>query len=93
MSDKKDDDHDFETTGHEWDGIKEYNKPLPRWWLWTLYATIIWGVLYTIAYPAWPGIKSATPGLLGYSTRAEVAEEIARFEQANSGDQREAGVC
>lgn len=85
MSDKKDDDLDYETTGHEWDGIKEYNKPLPRWWLWTFYATIVWGVIYTIAYPAWPGISAATPGLLGYSTRAEVAEDIARFEDANSG--------
>jgi cytochrome c oxidase cbb3-type subunit 3 len=85
MSSKKDDDLDYETTGHEWDGIKEYNKPLPRWWLWTFYATIVWGIGYTIAYPAWPGIKAATPGLLGYSTRAEVAEDIARFEDANSG--------
>ncbi|WP_300588662.1 cytochrome-c oxidase, cbb3-type subunit III [Marivita sp.] len=82
---KKDDDLDYETTGHEWDGIKEYNKPLPRWWLWTFYACIVWGVLYTIAYPAWPGIKEATPGLLGFSTRAQVAEDIARFEEANSG--------
>ncbi|MCI5109114.1 MAG: cytochrome-c oxidase, cbb3-type subunit III [Marivita sp.] len=85
MSKKQDDDLDYETTGHEWDGIKEYNKPLPRWWLWTFYATIVWGVLYTIAYPAWPGIKEATPGILGFSTRAQVAEEIARFEDANSG--------
>jgi len=84
MSKKQDDDLDYETTGHEWDGIKEYNKPLPRWWLWTFYATIVWAVLYTIAYPAWPGIKAATPGLLGYSTRAEVADEITRFEDANS---------
>lgn len=82
---KKDDDLDYETTGHEWDGIKEYNKPLPRWWLWTFYATIVWGVLYTIAYPAWPGIKEATPGILGFSTRAQVAEEIAAFEEANAG--------
>jgi len=85
MSDKKDDDLDYETTGHEWDGIKEYNKPLPRWWLWTFYATIVWGVLYSIAYPAWPLISSATPGILGYSTRGEVVEDIARFEDANAG--------
>lgn len=69
-----------ETTGHEWDGIQEYNNPLPRWWLWIFYATIVWGIGYTIAYPAWPGIKQATPGLLGYSSRAEVAEEIAEAE-------------
>ncbi|MGJ8618619.1 MAG: cbb3-type cytochrome c oxidase N-terminal domain-containing protein, partial [Sulfitobacter sp.] len=34
----------IETTGHEWDGIKELNNPLPRWWLWCLYLTIIWGI-------------------------------------------------
>ena len=45
---------EISTTGHSWDGIEELNNPLPRWWLWTLYATIIWGVAYTIAYPAWP---------------------------------------
>ncbi|MBV2360295.1 cytochrome-c oxidase, cbb3-type subunit III [Thalassococcus sp. CAU 1522] len=84
MSKKQDDDLDYETTGHQWDGIKEYNKPLPKWWLWTFYITIVWGIGYTIAYPAWPGIKAATPGLLGYSTRAEVAADIARVEEANA---------
>lgn len=83
MSDRKNDDLDYETTGHEWDGIREYNKPLPKWWLWTFYITIVWGIGYTIAYPAWPGITGATAGVLGYSTRAEVAEEIARVDQAN----------
>jgi cytochrome c oxidase cbb3-type subunit 3 len=75
---------DVETTGHSWDGIEEFNNPLPRWWLWTFYATIFWGVLYTIAYPAWPLISGATPGVLGFSTRAEVAEDIARFEELNA---------
>ena len=65
-----------ETTGHVWDGIQEYNNPLPRWWLWTFYACIIWGIGYVIAYPAWPLISGATPGLLGYSTRGEVAADI-----------------
>lgn len=73
-----------DTTGHDWDGIKELNNPLPRWWLWSLYLTIIWGVAYTIAYPAWPMVSSATAGVLGYSTRAEVAQDIARFEDANA---------
>jgi cytochrome c oxidase cbb3-type subunit 3 len=73
-----------ETTGHVWDGIREYNNPLPRWWLWTFYATIAWGILYTIAYPAWPGIREATPGLLGFSTRAQVAEDIAAVEAQNA---------
>ncbi len=84
MSDHKDDDLDYETTGHEWDGIKEYNKPLPKWWLWTFYLCIIWGIGYSIAYPAWPGLKSSTAGLLGYSTRGEVAEDIQAFEEANA---------
>src|SRR6056297_2896899 len=73
-----------ETTGHEWDGIQEYNNPLPRWWVWVFYATIVWGIWYTIAYPAWPGIKEATSGYLGYSTRANVAEDIAEAEAANA---------
>jgi cytochrome c oxidase cbb3-type subunit 3 len=74
-----------ETTGHSWDGIEEYNNPLPRWWLWTLYATILWAIGYVIAYPAWPLINGATTGLLGYSTRAEVAAEIAAVDAANAG--------
>lgn len=72
------------TTGHSYDGIEELNTPLPRWWLWTLYLCIIWGIGYVIAYPAWPMLTKATPGLLGYSTRAEVATEIARVDAANS---------
>lgn len=74
-----------ETTGHTWDGIEELNTPLPRWWLWTLYATIIWGIGYTIAYPAWPMISRATSGVIGFSTRAAVASDIATHEQQNEG--------
>ncbi|GAA6163544.1 cytochrome-c oxidase, cbb3-type subunit III [Pelagimonas sp. KU-00592-HH] len=68
----------IETTGHSWDGIEEYNNPLPKWWVYIFYACIVWGIGYTIAYPAWPGIKGATAGVLGYSTRGEVAAEIDR---------------
>jgi cytochrome c oxidase cbb3-type subunit 3 len=75
---------DPETTGHSWDGIQEFNNPLPRWWLWTFYLTIIWGIAYTIAYPAWPLISGATPGVLGASTRADVAADIKRYEEANA---------
>ena len=73
-----------ETTGHQWDGIEEWNNPLPRWWVWVFYATIVWGLGYTIAYPAWPLIERATPGLLGASTRADVAAEIARVDAGNA---------
>ena len=68
------------TTGHEWDGIKELNNPLPRWWLWTFYACIVWSVLYWIAYPAWPLVSNYTAGLLGYSSRANVAADMAALQ-------------
>jgi len=69
---ERDDFTGTETTGHEWDGIKELDTPLPRWWLWTFYACIVWGIGYTIAYPAWPLISTTTQGLLGYSSRGEL---------------------
>ncbi|WP_424978697.1 cytochrome-c oxidase, cbb3-type subunit III [Leisingera sp. S232] len=75
---------DPNTTGHEWDGIEEFDNPMPRWWLWTFYATMIWGVLYTVAYPAWPLINGATAGVLGWSTRGDVAAEIIAVEEANA---------
>ena len=59
-----------ETTGHEWDGIKELNIPLPKWWLYVLYATIVWSIGYWVVYPAWPSLTGYTRGLFGYSTRA-----------------------
>lgn len=78
MSDNEIDDiSGVETTGHEWDGIKELNNPLPRWWLWTFYACIIWAAGYVIAYPAIPLISGATKGILGYSSRGEFAEKVA----------------
>ena len=73
-----------ETTGHDWDGIQELNNPLPRWWLWTLYLCILWGIWYLFAYPAWPMIKGATEGYLGYSTRANVAADIEAVNVANA---------
>ena len=73
-----------ETTGHEWDGIRELDTPMPRWWLWTLYATIVWGVIYMILFPAWPLVTRATPGLLGYSSRADVTNDIAAAAALNA---------
>jgi cytochrome c oxidase cbb3-type subunit 3 len=69
------------TTGHEWDGVKELNTPLPRWWLWTFYACVIWAVLYMVAYPTWPLISSYTKGLLNYSSRADVAADVAALQK------------
>jgi cytochrome c oxidase cbb3-type subunit 3 len=69
------------TTGHQWDGIKELNTPLPRWWLLTFYATILWAIGYWIVYPAWPMLWSNTTGILHYSSRANVAVELANLEK------------
>jgi cytochrome c oxidase cbb3-type subunit 3 len=73
------------TTGHEWDGIKELNTPLPRWWILTFYATILWAIGYWIVYPAWPLLWSNTTGILGYSSRADVAVELANLEKIRGG--------
>jgi cytochrome c oxidase cbb3-type subunit 3 len=69
------------TTGHEWDGIKELNTPLPRWWIITFYACIVWAVGYWIVYPAWPLVSGYTTGVLHYSSRADVAVELANLEK------------
>lgn len=73
------------TTGHEWDGIQELNTPLPRWWVWTFYATIIWSFAYWAVYPAWPLVKDYTTGFFNYSSRAEVAVELAKLEALRGG--------
>jgi len=73
------------TTGHEWDGIKELNTPLPRWWIWTFYATIVWSLGYFVVYPAWPLVDGYTKGLFGYSSRAELAVELAKLDAVRGG--------
>jgi cytochrome c oxidase cbb3-type subunit 3 len=72
------------TTGHEWDGITELNKPLPKWWLWTFYATIVWAIFYWLLMPAWPLVSSYSKGMLGYSQRERVAEQVAEAKAAKS---------
>ena len=86
MADKREIDEatQTETTGHEWDGIKELDTPMPRWWLWTFYATIVWAIGYVIMMPAWPLINGATPGLLGYSSRANVTAELGQVAAGNA---------
>lgn len=85
MTDEKDIDEitGVDTTGHEWDGIKELNNPLPRWWLWSYYACIIFSVGYVVVYPAIPLINTATVGTFGWSSRAVLDEEMAAAQEAN----------
>jgi len=64
------------TTGHEWDGVRELNNPLPRWWLWLFYITIVWSIGYWIVYPAWPLLSSATQGVLNWHSRAAVVSDL-----------------
>lgn len=72
------------TTGHEWDGITEYDTPMPSWWLYVLYATIVWSIGYWFVYPAWPSLSGYTKGLLGYSSRAELVEAQAAADKARA---------
>ncbi|KCZ97038.1 cbb3-type cytochrome c oxidase subunit III [Hyphomonas polymorpha PS728] len=69
-----------ETTGHSWDGIKELNNPLPRWWLYVFYGTIVWAIGYMIVMPAIPALPGLgmnnTLGIAGHSDRAEVARKV-----------------
>lgn len=81
-----------QTTGHAWDGdLQEFNNPLPRWWLWSFYATVVFAVIYWIWYPAWPIADSFTKGIgsvtferngeevtMHWNTRAELVEEMQR---------------
>jgi len=69
-----------EFVGHEWDGIEELNTPLPRWWLWTFYATIAIAAVYVVLYPAWPLLKDATAGTLGWTSRGELAKDMRAAE-------------
>ncbi len=81
--DKKIDEHTgVETTGHEWDGITELNNPMPRWWVSLFYACIVFGLGYTLFYPAWPLVSSATAGLTGYTARGELLNETLPAHEA-----------
>jgi len=64
------------TTGHEWDGIRELNNPLPRWWLWTFYATIVFSIGYMAYYPAIPLVDDATRGISGTTNRSLLEDEL-----------------
>jgi cytochrome c oxidase cbb3-type subunit III len=74
----------IETTGHSWDGIQELNTPLPKWWLYVLYATIVWSIGYWVVYPAWPLLSDYTKGIWNYSDRAAVNAAVAENKKSQS---------
>lgn len=74
------------TTGHVWDGIKELNQPLPRWWVWTYAASVVFALVYVVLYPSIPLVSSATTGVLGYSTRASVEESLTALRASQAGN-------
>lgn len=85
---EKDELSGVETTGHQWDGIKELNNPLPKWWVWSFAACVVWAIGYWIVMPAipFPGGDgwSYTKGLIGYSQRDKVMGEMAEIEASRS---------
>lgn len=79
MSDDKhkkdiDDVTGVETTGHSWDGLKELNNPLPRWWVWVFIVCILWSCWYFVIYPSWPVPGGATEGTAGYTQYKELEQ-------------------
>lgn len=83
MSDRKriDEPTGTQTVGHEWDGIEELDTPMPRWWVLTFWATILWAIGYVVVYPAIPMLNSATAGLWNWSSRGQLADELAQETQ------------
>ncbi|QEY23500.1 cytochrome-c oxidase, cbb3-type subunit III [Neisseria animalis] len=65
------------TTGHEWDGIEEYNNPLPRWWFWLYVLTWIFGAVYIVLYPGVGDFK----GVLGWTSHNQYEKEVAKAEE------------
>jgi cytochrome c oxidase cbb3-type subunit 3 len=73
------------TTGHEWDGIREFDLPLPKWWLYVLYATIAWALVYFVLYPSVPWFTGYFKGVLNWDSRTEVAAAVDAAKRAQAG--------
>ncbi len=65
-----------ETVGHEWDGIEELDTPLPRWWLITFILCCVFSLGYVILYPAIPLVDRSTRGMLGWTSRGDLATDM-----------------
>jgi cytochrome c oxidase cbb3-type subunit 3 len=70
----------FGTTGHDWDGVSEYNVPAPRWWLIVWIVCIIWAVIYWFFYPTWPTLSGNTKGSLNWTKFSELSGEQKEIE-------------
>ena len=67
----------IETTGHVWDGdLAEYNNPLPRWWMWLFYATIVFALVYLALYPG----LGKLPGAFGWTSSGAYTSEVHDFD-------------
>lgn len=75
----------IELKGHEWDGIKELNTPLPRWWLYVFYATIVWAAGYMVFYPAVPWLGGHSVGVLGYTARDDLGDKLKAQQARRAG--------
>ncbi|MGD9801741.1 MAG: cytochrome-c oxidase, cbb3-type subunit III [Parvularculaceae bacterium] len=73
-----------ETTGHSWDGIKELNNPLPRWWVIVFWISVIWSIAYWVFMPSWPGLTGYLKGTRNHSERANVEKAVADLQAARS---------
>ena len=74
-----------ETTGHEWDGLRELNNPLPKWWLYVFLVCIAVAVVQFILYPSIPFGTSYFNGVLGYSQRTSVDQAVAEVAAQRAG--------
>ena len=82
-----------DTTGHEWDGIKELNTPLPKWWLYVLYASCVYAVIWWVLYPSWPWVNTYFGGILGYNQREALDERIAEAAAERAGWQEQVAAA
>ena len=100
MSENIDKKQEVETTGHVWDGVQEFNNPLPRWWLLSFYGTVIFSLIYWVLYPTWPLPNNWTKGIktvqvkeggevkeLNWNTRTLLAEELQSSTEAKNRDE------
>jgi len=73
------------TTGHEWDGIKELDTPMPRWWVWTFYACILFSVVWWVLFPSWPTLSDHWKGMIKTTDRTELVDDLALRETERAG--------